>query len=229
MVEAVTASSVKRAGRRLRRHYSGDEVLSLEGFNDCIRVIEIYRASHQLPLVKANNGLRSMVRTLRLDGQVSQRLKRMTTILDKIQSRERTLSLDRMQDIGGCRVVLPDIDSVRTLDRYIRTGRRPVVGYADYITSPRSSGYRGIHLVVDYGRPIEVQLRTRLQHEWALAVEELSALLGQNYKRDGNTDLQRFMECHARVLSRHEEGMLVDRALLDEHATLLAKAFPAQR
>ena len=56
----------------------------------------------------------------------------------------------------------------------------------DYINHPREdTGYRGIHLIYRYrsdrkkrawnGRKIEVQLRTKLQHAWATAVETIGA------------------------------------------------------
>lgn len=70
-----------------------------------------------------------------------------------------------MQDIGGCRAVLASIDEVRRVEARLRKSRPPV-GYSDYVTTPRSSGYRGVHLVVVYdGRRIEVQLRTLVMHE----------------------------------------------------------------
>jgi len=48
----------------------------------------------------------------------------------------------------------------------------------DFIAEPRESGYRGIHLVYQYrgkkaynGLLIEIQIRSKLQHLWATAVE----------------------------------------------------------
>jgi hypothetical protein len=44
----------------------------------------------------------------------------MSTILDKLE-RESSLSLDKMQDIGGCRAVLNSLDDLRRLrDRIVR-------------------------------------------------------------------------------------------------------------
>ena len=54
------------------------------------------------------------------------------------------------------------------------------MGETDYVRKPKTSGYRGIHLVYRYhndrktiynGLQIEPQLRTRRQHAWATAVD----------------------------------------------------------
>jgi putative GTP pyrophosphokinase len=130
-----------------------------------------YRAAHQYPLIKANMGLRSAVRTVGCRVEVSQRLKRFRAILDKLV-REPKMGLPTMQDIGGCRAVLGSIEEIRRVERRLR--KNPILRYADYITTPRPSGYRGIHVVVGYSdrdgeeRAIEVQLRAPMMHEWAI-------------------------------------------------------------
>ena len=63
----------------------------------------------------------------------------------------------------------------------------------DYIAHPKSDGYRGVHYVYKYrsgstpkaefnSLRIEVQLRSRLQHAWATAVETVSTFTGQALK-----------------------------------------------
>ncbi len=94
-------------------------------------------------------GLRSVVQTEQCRVEVSQRLKRITTILDKL-SREPTMALGNMQDIGGCRAVLNSIDEVRRVEHRLKKKNRPPLGYDDYITKPRASGYRGVHVIVGY-------------------------------------------------------------------------------
>jgi putative GTP pyrophosphokinase len=126
-------------------------------------------------------GLRSSVTTARASVQVSQRHKRFSTILDKL-AREPSMKLSRMQDIGGCRAVLPDMDAIRAVQRLLerRTG---YVRTADYIETPRSSGYRAVHVMLKYDeRVIEVQLRTKRMHEWAIAVERLGGRLSLDFK-----------------------------------------------
>jgi putative GTP pyrophosphokinase len=86
--------------------------------------------------------------------------------------RERT-RLSRMQDIAGCRVV---VKSVAEQDRIIRQLKAdfPEHGVFDRRERP-SHGYRAVNLVTYIsGVPIEIQIRTSLQHNWAELSEKLS-------------------------------------------------------
>lgn len=126
------------------------------------------------------------------DSVVSQRLKRMASTVEKLRRFPR-MKLSRMQDIGGCRAIVGTVHDVRRLQeryRHSRTRHLPVNG-KDYIESPKESGYRGVHLVYRYrsdrsevynGLLIEIQLRSTLQHAWAMAVETASVFLGQALK-----------------------------------------------
>jgi len=150
----------------MRRAMRGDDVTP-EELDQAIDTVMRYRATHQRPLVTANNGLRSMARSERCQVEVSQRLKRFPTILNKLV-REPTLPLSSMQDIAGVRAVLNSIDEVRRVEARLKSNRPPV-RYNDYIGTPRQSGYRGVHVVVEYGgRLVEVQLGTRVMHDWAV-------------------------------------------------------------
>jgi putative GTP pyrophosphokinase len=220
----LTASQVTRAGRTFRRTLRG-EVPKGDEIMKAYDVLLAFRAAHSRPLAKANMGLRSMVSTERCQVEVSQRLKRVPTILGKL-IREPTLSLARMQDVGGCRAVLASIDEVRRVEARLRR-RRPVVSASDYIQYPRPSGYRGVHVVVDYdGRSIEVQLRTRVMHEWAITVERVSWRLGENLKSDGEHVVQQLLRVISSAMAIEEQGGVVDAALLEEMARLRRQAQP---
>lgn len=200
--EAPTISQVKRAGRTLR-HWARGEDVDVEG---ALTIVQAFRAQHSRPLVKANNGLRSMILTEGCPVEVSQRLKRLPTIVDKLVNRETTLSLDRMQDIGGVRAILDNVDQLRRVEKRLKKRRQPVA-YSDYIERPRDSGYRGVHVIVDYdGRRIEVQLRTRVMHAWAVTVERLSASNGQNFKQDGSSVVQLLMAAISEAMAYEECG-----------------------
>ena len=115
-------------------------------------------------------------------GIVAQRLKRVPTILDKIKNRQQQMQLGRMQDVGGLRAIVTDIRQLNDLKKKyarLRT-KHSLERVHDYISETKESGYRGVHIIYKYHSPekpqydglyVEIQLRTRLQHLWATAVE----------------------------------------------------------
>lgn len=221
---SLTISQVTKAGRTIRRGLRGDLVTEDE-WSKALDILFAFRAEHSTPLAKANMGLRSMVKTEGCQVEVSQRLKRVPTIADKLL-REPTLPLAKMQDIGGCRAVLASIDEVRRVEARLKR-RRPVRGSSDYILTPRQSGYRGVHVVVEYdGRQIEVQLRTFVMHQWAITVERVTGRLGVNLKGDGDHAVQDLMRVISQAMAIEEQGGVVDASLLAEMATLRQQAAP---
>ena len=82
-----------------------------------------------------------------------------------------------MQDIAGLRIICPflsDIDHVA--DMLLRQPDIQLLKRKDYITAPKPSGYRSLHLIllVDVhfsdrreAIPVEVQLRTIAMNCWA--------------------------------------------------------------
>lgn len=95
--------------------------VDLDAFNAAFDLLVAWRTAHATPLRKATMGLRSCVATARCAQiEVSQRLKRTPTIIDKLR-REPRMELGRMADIGGCRAVLQD----QGLYRGAEAGRLP--------------------------------------------------------------------------------------------------------
>jgi GTP pyrophosphokinase len=186
-----------------------------------------FRAAHRLPLTKATMGLRSAVIAEGCRVEISQRLKRTRTMLDKL-TREPTMALASMQDVGGCRAVLDTIDEVRSVQHRLlkRRGRTPK-RVDDYIASPRKSGYRGVHVIVQYdGRNIEIQLRTRVMHEWAIYVERLSGRLHADLKSArGPRVVLEWLEAVSQAMGLEEEGIFVDTGLMERIARLREVAF----
>jgi len=122
---------------------------------------------------------------------------------------------------------LPSRDDVYALADHLSKVRQPL-RISDYIAEPRQSGYRSLHVVVEYGdppRPVEIQLRTARMHAWATTVEDLSGNQGVNYKMDGTSTVQVFLECYARYLECYELGQTPTSELIDEYARLYGQAF----
>jgi ppGpp synthetase/RelA/SpoT-type nucleotidyltranferase len=109
---------------------------------------------------------------------VAQRLKRVPTIAAKLV-RLPTQRLTQMQDIGGCRAILPTQDKVYDVVRRIRRRSWDIRDVIDYAATPKSTGYRAVHIVVNRrGRFIEIQLRTPSQQAWAAEVDRAAGQVG---------------------------------------------------
>jgi ppGpp synthetase/RelA/SpoT-type nucleotidyltranferase len=227
---SLTTSQVNKAGQTVRR-YLVDKTKRDGQVEAALEVIYQYRAAHQYPLIKANQGLRSVVRTEGCQVEVSQRLKRLPTILDKL-IREPTMQLSTMQDIGGCRAVLGSCDEIRRVERRLQRNRPPL-RYKDYITKPRESGYRGVHVVVGYAdhdgteRATEVQLRTRTMHEWAITVERLSGRLDVDLKSGrGPDEVLTLLSAISEAMAIEEAGKAIPAELARRIAQLRQAAVP---
>jgi putative GTP pyrophosphokinase len=175
-------------------------------------LIESWRARHAGPLRNANANLRHYIRPHSAPGatvvSVTQRLKKFSTILDKLH-RYPTMRLTTMEDIGGVRAVLPTQAAADEVARRLRKNWK-VHRYRDYVRTPKDSGYRALHLiVVKQGVKIEVQVRTYLQDFWANQVERDSRHLRVDYKSGKGHD-----EVHAYYVAMSE--LLAMREALTE-------------
>lgn len=157
----------------------------VDELGNALEAITWWRGEHAKPLSRTAVSLRHHVEKEdalvggRID--VTQRLKRRPTILDKLD-REPGMNLARMGDIGGVRARMPSIGHVYAVSRRLKKNWT-VVRTSDYIAAPKASGYRAIHHVIKRsGYLIEVQLRTERQDAWANQLEEDGRNLGIPFK-----------------------------------------------
>jgi ppGpp synthetase/RelA/SpoT-type nucleotidyltranferase len=155
-------------------------------------VLTNWRGSHFYPINTFRSTLTQKLKGIDSSALVAQRIKRTPSIIDKLE-RIPKMNLARMQDIGGLRAVLKDINKVRQLEKnYLNSNfKHEKKVHKDYINAPKESGYRGIHLIYKYnntkvldynGLHIELQIRTKLQHIWATAVETVGTFLDSPLK-----------------------------------------------
>ncbi len=182
-------SQVDKAGELLSNPQISDSDKSKS-----LSVLNNWRSCHGYPVNTFQATLRSKLKTLGFkEVIVAQRLKRLPTMLEKLQ-RFPEMNLSTMQDIAGIRVILKNMKSVNKLVQEYDSGMRfahELIRKDDYIKMPKDDGYRSVHLVYKYknnlkpqynGLRIEFQVRTKLQHVWATAVETMSTILGQSFK-----------------------------------------------
>ena len=103
-----------------------------------------------------------------IEVEVFGRAKKPYSIWRKMQEKE--LGFSRLSDIYGFRIItLSEEDCYRALG-IIHARWRAVPGrFKDYISQPKSNGYRSIHTTVSGrdGKIVEVQIRTRQMHDVA--------------------------------------------------------------
>ena len=203
-----SAAEIDQVGRTLARLAGAARTRE---FDEAAGLVNEWRALHAHPLRVIRNSLN---RQAPHDALLAQRLKRLPSIQAKLR-RMSTLRLTQMQDIGGCRVVLARTGlAFRLAAEAIETTRHELVRFDNYIEQPRRSGYRGLHLVYSYnseklkqvrGLKVEVQIRSRPQHQWATAVETVGTFIGEDLKSGvGDKTWVRFFALMSSVIAQQE-------------------------
>ncbi len=210
-----TRERVNRAGRTLARA-DGPEAVPDEVYD----VISNWRACHSWPLNTFKLWLLDKAEHVDSKSLVAQRLKRLSSITLKLR-RFPGMRLSAMQDIAGCRAIVSSVGQVHELVRKYEGSdlKHRLVHKDDYIAEPRESGYRSVHLIYRYfsdrnqkynGLKVEVQLRSRLQHAWATAVETVGSFTEQALKSSqGQREWLRFFELMGTEIAFRENTALV--------------------
>ena len=187
-VQCVHEISRSRANKATRFLASG-----IEGpqYDEALSVANAWRSQHIYPTQEVFKILGSIVEPYD-NTLVTYRLKRMESIISKLSRSANDFKLGALDDIGGCRIIVPDIKSLYKVSNIIKEKFLLKDGSSvkDYVSSPKSNGYRSIHFLTKQqnctgGKSsyrVEIQLRTRLQHVWATAVEIADAILGLRLK-----------------------------------------------
>lgn len=121
------------------------------------------------------------------------RVKTLKTMLEKLHRQPELHSLGQVRDLAGLRVIVhgsrshQDEIAARIVAHLSDDGRS--AKFIDRRADPRS-GYRAVHIEVSReGIPIEVQVRTTLQHRWAELFERTADRLGRGLRYGEPVDL----------------------------------------
>jgi len=194
-VPKYTKSEINKAGKII-----ADSSSTPKEREEALIILNNWRAAHAYPLQVICSNLRQK----NPNAIVVQRLKRLESITGKIQ-RFPEMQLYKMQDLGGCRVIVDTIEQVYSAIKKYKSSRiRHILKREyDYIANPKKSGYRSYHMVYQFHSDskdtynknmfIEIQFRTKLQHMWATAVEMMGIYTKSNLKSSqGDQDILRF-------------------------------------
>jgi putative GTP pyrophosphokinase len=177
-------ATLDRLGERLRAEVSAEDLTQLDA----------YRRGFRPAYDAVVNRLRAEL-GIEISGRPA---KSTAAIVDKLH--RGSMRLTQMQDIAGCRIVVADVPAQdRLVSQIVEMFDVAIV---DRRATP-SYGYRAVHVVARVDAlPVEVQIRTELQHAWAEVSEKLADVYGTALKYGG--------------------GPLVIRSILDAYSSLIA-------
>lgn len=202
--------------------------------DESLEIVNNWKAMHNYPLHVFKNRLKRVSEKIDKNALSAQRLKRISSILKKLNRKydgnKSTMKLTQMQDVAGCRVVMSDIKQVRALyDKYYSNGdlKHKKVNVKDYISSPKLDGYRSIHVIYRYnsdkgkkeynGFLVEIQIRSKLQHLWATAVETVDFFTRQAIKSNqGEDNWKNFFKLVSSAFARLEGSPIISQTPQNE-------------
>jgi putative GTP pyrophosphokinase len=207
---------------------------SEENKNQSLEVLSAWRALHNYPMHVFKKRLKRVSEKIDKRALSAQRLKRVPSIIKKLRRRyggnKATMKLTQMQDIAGCRVVMPNVELAKKLyNEYYLHGdlKHKKINEKDYISNPKEDGYRSIHLIYRYnsdkgkkkynGLLVEVQIRSKLQHLWATAVETVGFFTGQAIKsNEGEEEWKKFFQLVSTAFAKIENCPTIKNAPTNE-------------
>lgn len=220
--QSFSKSEIRKIGKELRGRLLDDSSL-IDRHIDIFRIAYGWRNAHFFPMQSMRRELGRIANSFEPSAITAGRLKRMTSI--RLKLRSSGTAFERMQDLGGCRAIVPTLTAVDSIVERYKSGttRHECLRDADYITDPRSSGYRSHHLIMRYrargtndkqfdGLLIELQIRTLGQHAWATAVEAIGLLTGFDLKHEnGDPNWVEFFDAMSAEIAHMEECPVVPR------------------
>jgi len=143
-------------------------VLNPEGRQSIIRrFITLQRETGDV-IQRITGDMRLELEKAGIEAEVFGRAKKPYSIWRKMQEKDQSFS--RLSDIYGFRVITTSDDECYRALGVIHRRWRAVPGrFKDYISQPKTNGYRSIHATVSGrdGKRVEVQIRTRQMHDVA--------------------------------------------------------------
>lgn len=159
---------------------------------------------------------------------VKSRIKSPDSIAKKLEKKGLPVNFkamtENLQDIAGVRVICPYISDIYNVkDMLLKQPDIKLVEEKDYIATPKESGYRSLHIVVEipvylsqteHQVKVEVQLRTIAMDFWASLEHELRYKTATKIPVSIRRELQRCAETIA-MTDREMEEIAIELQALD--------------
>ncbi len=149
------------------------------------KMLEEKRVERESFVATALARLTSELKSAGIKGEVSGRPKHIYSIWKKMKG--KSVNFDELYDVRAFRVVVDDIKDCYTVLGLVHNVWAPIPKeFDDYISRPKSNGYKSLHtvVVVEDGRPLEVQIRTKEMHQFA----EYGVAAHWRYKESGGSN-----------------------------------------
>lgn len=179
-MEQLRGKQLKKLGKRLR-----DAEIPNTGDLD---KLQQYRHSYKDVIAEIFAIVSNCAKPVCPDVISAFRIKRIDSIIGKLRRLRGRLELDSMVDIAGCRfIVNKDSEIYKIVDLLHDTTLVITKVNRNIGNNPKETGYKSVHIhayLVKYGedRPVEIQLRTHIHHNWATFVETIDLLYGLRIK-----------------------------------------------
>ena len=112
--------------------------------------------------------IKTLLNNNNINAEIYGREKTPFSVWRKLQ--KKRVSLEQITDIIGFRIILSSIDECYQSLGILHKKWNCIPGkFKDYISSPKINGYKSLHTAVigSHKKPIEIQIRTSLMHEFA--------------------------------------------------------------
>lgn len=208
-------------------------LLSGEDRAKALRTVGYWRAAHIEPLRKTLFALEDICGQDESTILVS-RLKRIDTMVNKLNRTNHEYNLTNLRDIAGCRLIVQNNEDVSKMVKKIKSHMQ-CYKVIDHMSCPKQSGYRGIHIICrhnseSYGYEnlnVEIQVRSRIQHDWATAVETYDMITETGLKFDHGSEKQkRYFQLASALINNDvddEPAARLELKELDDELQVLSK------
>lgn len=218
---SISKKAVKRAGEVFSDpHAMPEQIATAES------LVNEWRGIHQAAMSSLLADLGEVLHD-RNECVIVGRIKKLSTIKDKLTRKDSKGNLGSMYDIAGCRIVVENFEKQSHIcDRLLEIAacNKEKSFKHDYILNPKDSGYRARHLLFSYKYPnskfslsVELQVRTMYQHAWATAVEMYDEAGSDRLKFGEPNSLaaDTFFKDASSFIRSIEEGTDFDRAKMN--------------
>ncbi len=168
-VQEIHVPLAERLGLDRLKQQLYDNVIRIEYPEEYYRLkeaVEAKREEHEEQLAIAQNKIKNILKELGIKGEISSRIKHVSSIFNKLHN--KNLTLDQIYDILAMRVIVGSVEECYEILGRIHGIYKPMQGRVkDYIANPKPNGYQSLHttVIVDNQHPMEIQIRTFAMHK----------------------------------------------------------------